>query len=36
VFQRHLWLREVNAMMEGRPLADWTLPTEPFTTQTNL
>jgi 5,5'-dehydrodivanillate O-demethylase len=35
VFQRHLWLREVNAMMEGRPLTDWTLPAEPFTTQTN-
>lgn len=35
VFQRHLWLREVNAMMEGRPLTDWALPVEPFTTQTN-
>jgi hypothetical protein len=36
VFQRHLWLREVNAMVEGRPLTDWALPAETFTTQTNL
>jgi hypothetical protein len=32
LFQRKLWLREISAMLEGRPLTDWTLPAEPFTT----
>ena len=36
VFQRNLWLREVNALVEGRPLTDWRLPAEPFTTMTNM
>jgi 5,5'-dehydrodivanillate O-demethylase len=31
VFQRNLWLREVNAMNEGRSLTPWRLPKEPFT-----
>lgn len=35
LFQRKLWLREVSAMLEGRPLKQWKLPAEPFTTMTN-
>lgn len=27
---RRLWLEEVNALVEGKPLADWTLPDEPL------
>jgi 5,5'-dehydrodivanillate O-demethylase oxygenase subunit len=27
---RNLWLREVNALVEGRPLADWRRPAAPF------
>jgi 5,5'-dehydrodivanillate O-demethylase len=27
---RRLWLREVNALMTGKPLTDWKIPTEPF------
>ncbi|HEX9809392.1 MAG TPA: Rieske 2Fe-2S domain-containing protein [Alphaproteobacteria bacterium] len=27
---RRLWLREVNAMVEGRPMTDWQLPDEPL------
>lgn len=27
---RRLWLREVSALVEGRPLTDWRMPTEPF------
>jgi 5,5'-dehydrodivanillate O-demethylase len=30
VMLRRLWLREVSAMLEGKPLTDWKLPTEPF------
>ena len=30
VLLRRMWLREVNAMLEGRPLTDWKIPTEPF------
>ncbi len=30
VLLRRLWLREVNALVEGRPLTDWTLPAEPL------
>jgi 5,5'-dehydrodivanillate O-demethylase len=32
LFQRKLWLREVNAMAAGKPLTNWQLPAEPFTT----
>jgi 5,5'-dehydrodivanillate O-demethylase len=32
LFHRRLWLQEVNAMVEGRPLTEWKLPAEPFTT----
>jgi 5,5'-dehydrodivanillate O-demethylase len=32
LFHRRLWLQEVNAMAEGRPLTEWKLPAEPFTT----
>ena len=32
LFHRQIWLREVNALAEGRPLTDWKLPSEPFTT----
>jgi len=32
LFQRQLWLREINAMAQGKPLKDWRLPSEPFTT----
>lgn len=31
LFQRKLWLREVGAMLEGRPLKDWRLPDTPLT-----
>jgi hypothetical protein len=31
--QRRLWLREVNALMEGRPLKDWKIPDEPLALQ---
>ncbi len=31
VFQRNLWLREVNALVQGKPLTDWKIPDEPFT-----
>jgi len=30
VLLRRMWLREVNAMLEGRPLTDWKIPAEPF------
>jgi 5,5'-dehydrodivanillate O-demethylase len=30
LFQRNLWLREINALVEGRPLTEWKLPAEPF------
>lgn len=33
---RRMWLREVNAMMEGKPLKEWKIPTEPFTSQINI
>ena len=34
LFQRKLWLREVAALLEGKPLTQWQLPAEPFTTMT--
>ncbi len=30
VLLRRLWLREVNALVEGRPLTDWKIPTKPL------
>jgi 5,5'-dehydrodivanillate O-demethylase len=30
ILLRRLWLREVNALVEGRALTDWKLPREPF------
>jgi 5,5'-dehydrodivanillate O-demethylase oxygenase subunit len=30
LFQRNLWLREVNRLVEGKPLTEWRLPAEPF------
>jgi 5,5'-dehydrodivanillate O-demethylase len=32
LFHRRLWLQEVNALVEGKPLTDWRLPSAPFTT----
>jgi 5,5'-dehydrodivanillate O-demethylase len=29
-FLRRLWLREVSAMLEGKPMAEWKLPAEPL------
>ena len=31
IFHRRLWLREVGALLEGRPLTEWRIPAEPFT-----
>ena len=28
--QRRMWLREINAMLSGKPLKDWALPDEPL------
>jgi 5,5'-dehydrodivanillate O-demethylase len=33
---RRLWLREVNALMEGKPLTEWKIPTEPFVKLENV
>jgi len=30
VLLRKLWLRDVNALVEGRPLTDWKIPAEPL------
>jgi 5,5'-dehydrodivanillate O-demethylase len=30
IINRRLWLREVTAMLEGRPLTDWQLPAQPL------
>jgi 5,5'-dehydrodivanillate O-demethylase len=30
VLLRRLWLREVNALIDGQPLTDWRIPTEPL------
>ncbi len=30
ILMRRLWLREVNALMAGKPLTDWKVPTEPL------
>ena len=30
VMLRRLWLREVTALLEGKPLTDWQMPREPF------
>jgi 5,5'-dehydrodivanillate O-demethylase len=30
IMHRRLWLREVSAMLDGKPLTEWTVPTEPF------
>lgn len=30
VLLRRLWLREVNALVSGRPLTDWKMPEQPF------
>jgi 5,5'-dehydrodivanillate O-demethylase len=30
IFKRRLWLRELRALEEGRPLKDWRIPTEPI------
>ena len=35
LFQRKLWLREVSALLAGKPLTPWKLPAEPFTRMTN-
>lgn len=32
ILMRKLWLREVSALMEGRPLTDWRIPAEPLST----
>jgi hypothetical protein len=30
ILLRRLWLREVTALLEGRPLTNWKIPTEPL------
>ena len=30
VLIRRLWLKEVSALLEGRPLTQWDIPTEPY------
>jgi 5,5'-dehydrodivanillate O-demethylase len=30
ILLRRLWLREVGALLEGKPLTDWKIPNEPF------
>ncbi len=35
VLLRRLWLREVSALAEGRPLTEWKIPTKPFTEMVN-
>jgi 5,5'-dehydrodivanillate O-demethylase len=30
VMVRRIWLREISAMLEGRPMKDWTIPSEPI------
>ena len=30
ILTRKLWLREVNKLLNGEPLTEWKLPTEPF------
>ena len=35
ILLRKLWLREVAALVEGRPLTDWRVPTQPFSGLTN-
>jgi 5,5'-dehydrodivanillate O-demethylase len=30
VMLRHLWMREVSALLEGKPLTQWKIPTKPF------
>ncbi len=32
---RRMWLREVSAMMEGRPVTEWNIPTRPLTEMVN-
>ena len=36
LFQRRLWLREVNAFAQGKPLTEWVLPAEAFTVTATL
>jgi len=30
VMLRRLWMREVSALVEGKPTTEWKMPTEPF------
>ena len=30
VMLRRLWVREITAMLEGRPMTNWTIPKEPL------
>jgi hypothetical protein len=30
ILMRRLWLQEVSALVEGRPLTDWMIPAEPL------
>lgn len=32
IFKRNLWLRELRALAEGRPLKEWKIPEQPFHT----
>jgi 5,5'-dehydrodivanillate O-demethylase len=34
VTHRRIWLREVTAMLEGKPMTEWNIPTEPFIQET--
>jgi 5,5'-dehydrodivanillate O-demethylase len=36
LFQRRLWLREVEALQEGKPLTNWVLPAKPLTASPSL
>ena len=35
VLLRRLWIREITAMLEGRPMTDWKIPTEPISALEN-
>jgi 5,5'-dehydrodivanillate O-demethylase len=30
ILLRHLWMREVSAMLDGKPMTEWATPAEPF------
>lgn len=36
IINRRLWLREVKAMLDGQPLTDWQIPSEPLISNPNF